>query len=349
MTQRSGEAAFRDRFATLTAKIGRRGMGAAFARGDTPPVVMVAGCRHRRSSDPIAVDAPWHIGSITKSVTASLVLRLVEQKRLALDTPIGGILGQHVDDMHPDWQAVTLRRVLSHTAGLPANVKIMQLRGRREADPTAERLSRLRALWTDPLEDGVPPFSYSNIGYVLAGVVAEQVARQSWEDLIVDEIATPLGLSSLGFGAPTGPGTPWGHRRVFGVSVPKNPGSGGADNPDWMRPAGGLHLSLADLAAWGQVQLAARQGARPDFLSGDSCAAMHTPVADDYGFGWVIQAMPGDDGTLVWHNGSNTLWYAVLAMVPERDLVVAVAMNRFDQNRGDAALEALIRAVLEGS
>ena len=73
---------------------------------------------------------------------------------------------------------------------------------------------------------------------------------------------------------------------------------------------------------------------------------MQTAVTDDYGLGWVVQPLPDHNATLIWANGSNTFWYALLAMVPERDLVIAVALNRFDQKRGDAALQDLLRAIL---
>lgn len=309
--------------------------------------MVVAGNRDRRDSQAVASDAAWHIGSITKSFTAALILRLVAQGRLDLDRPVGDSLSSHGARMHPDWQAVTLRQALSHTAGLRANVPVWDLMKPEGDDRVAARLQRLRAVWHRAPGGRSGRFAYSNVGYVLAGVVAETVAGRPWEDLILTELARPLGLGSLGFGPPAGKGDPFGHGRFLGFHVARDPEKNRADNPAWMGPAGGLHLNLGDLVRWGQVHLAARQGRRPDFLAPDACALLHRPISEEYGLGWVVQPVPEEGTTLIWHNGSNTLWYAVLAMVPERDLVVAIAINRYDHAGGDALVRDLIRALID--
>ncbi|WP_162906742.1 serine hydrolase domain-containing protein [Algihabitans albus] len=341
------EDPFRTSFALLAAEQTRFAVGAAVARGGGEPVTLVSGLRHKRSQDPIGPGAPWHIGSITKSFTASLILKLVERDRLALDKPIGGLLPQYAGEMQADWRAITLRQALSHTAGLAANVSTVELLRAVGDDLIAERLTRLRRLWVSAPGGEPGRFVYSNLGYVLAGAVAEVVAGRSWEDLIVSEIARPLGLPSLGFGAPTDAAAPWGHQSYFGLLHAKDPRREGADNPAWMGPAGGLHLNLADLVAWGQAHLAACNDAFPAFLSRESCTEMRRPVVEDYGLGWSLQSLPNHQATLVWANGSNTLWYAVLGMVPERDLVMAVALNGFDRAFGDRALRTLLQAVLD--
>lgn len=340
------EDPFRSAFAALAAKQKRFAIGAVVARGGARPLVLVSGQRHRHSTEPVGLAAPWHIGSITKSFTASLVMRLVDHGCLALDQPLETLLPAEAEAMHPRWRDITLRQALSHTAGLPANLPMLELLRPGGQDLAAERLTRLRKLWADPPGGAVGQFLYSNVGYLLAGLVVEAASGRPWEELIVTEVAKPLGLSSLGFGAPTAADSAWGHRKRFGLSFAKNPRAAGADNPAWMGPAGTLHLNLADLAVWGQIHLAACRDERPEFLSGESCRVLRSPVATEYGLGWVVQSLPDRPETLVWANGSNTFWYAILGMVPERDLVLAVALNRFDQQGGDAALRALLTAVL---
>lgn len=342
----AGDEAFRSTFAALAARDTGAAFAAAFAQGGDSPTVLVSGPRHKTCDDPVGLQAPWHIGSITKSFTAALTLRLAERGFFTLDAPAGSLLERHAEGMHPDWRAITLRQALSHTAGLPANVSLLQLLRPGTKDPVAERLSQLRRLWRKPLRGKAGRFAYSNVGYVLAGAIAEAAAGSSWEALIVSELAKPLNLSSLGFGAPKQAEAAWGHQSFLGFQTPKDPEKEGSDNPAWMGPAGGLHLNLADLARWGQTQLAAANGTRRDVLTRESAQAMQTAVTDDYGLGWVVQPLPDHNATLIWANGSNTFWYALLAMVPERDLVIAVALNRFHQKRGDAALQDLLRAIL---
>ena len=341
------EDPFRSAFAALARKQGRFAIGAAVARGGGKPLVLVSGRRHKGSEEPVALAAPWHIGSITKSFTASLVLKLVERGQLTLDEPLDRLLVAQAPEMHPTWRNITLRQVLSHTAGLPANVSMVELLRSVGDDLVAERLARLRKLWVDPPSGKVGEFLYSNVGYVLAGSVVEAVAGRPWEELIVTEIAEPLGFSSLGFGPPTGADAAWGHQRLLGLSRARDPFREGADNPAWMGPAGTLHLNLADLAIWGQTHLAACRDERPDFLAGESCRLLRRPVTAEIGLGWVVQPIPNRQATMIWANGSNTFWYAILGMVPEEDLVIALVLNRFDQKGGDAGLQSLLATVLD--
>jgi D-alanyl-D-alanine carboxypeptidase len=117
-----------------------------------------------------------------------------------------------------------------------------------------------------------------------------------------------------------------------------------ADNPAIIGPAGTLHLSLADLLAWGRAHLAACRGGRPDLIPAADCRAMQDPVAGPYALGWVVTDQP--DGTrVVWHNGSNSLWFAMLAMVPARDLVFAYVQNAGGA-AGDRTADRLLAALL---
>lgn len=319
----------------------------SYVVGQDAPVVMTSGPTVKGGSLAVANDARWHIGSISKSFTATLVMRLVDRGQLNLDAPIGQYLGRYTDDMHSDWQALTLRQLLSHTAGLPANASRRIMAATLEDQPYEGRRTVLSAMWRDGLDHDTGDFLYSNIGYVLAGVVVEEVLHTSWEAAILAEIGTPLGLSSLGFGAPLQPDDARGHRSVLGFKRPVNPQDQGADNPRWMGPAGTIHLSMADLARWGQIHMAACAGRLPDYLSQSGCQTMRTPVSADYGLGWVNQ-QTDPVGQVVWHNGSNTMWYAVLIVAPEHELTVALATNVDASARIEKLAQNMITALVQG-
>ncbi len=306
----------------------------SYVMNDDDPVVMTAGPTRKDGSIMVANDARWHLGSIGKSFTATLIMRLVQQGLLDLDAPIATHLPAYRDTMHPDWQAATLRRLLSHTSGIPPNAsRLMMLRTWDEA-PYAGRRAILSAMWDKPLRRNAGDFRYSNLGYVMAGVIAEEVTQSSWEDLILSEIAAPLGLTSLGFGPPTQAEAPWGHGSLLGLGLkrPADPANIRSDNPRWMGPAGTIHLNMAELAKWGQVHIQACQGRLPNFLTQANCQTMQTPVSENYGLGWVIQTAENGE-RLIWHNGSNTKWYAELAVFPEQEIVVAAATNVFAARR----------------
>ncbi|MEL6572539.1 MAG: serine hydrolase domain-containing protein [Pseudomonadota bacterium] len=308
-------------------------LGVAIADKGSPPQTYTFGPRRTGGVEPVAPDAVWHIGSITKSFTATLVLQHVDRGLLTLDAPIGDYLSPAIE-MDPSWRALTLRQLLSHTAGLPANAGIGAMRLRATDNLHQLRQTVLSGLWSKPVTPG--SFAYSNVGYVLAGYVLETVSGETWETLVQTEIAAPLKLTSLGFGPPRGSGDAWGHRNFLLLKRPVDPMRIGADNPAWIGPAGTLHMSLADLAKWGQAHLAACAGDLPRFLSAEACATMQTEIAGQYGLGWVVP-----DGGRVWHNGSNTMWYAVLSIDPSRNQIIAAATNVMQPQRIDALVSSL--------
>ena len=322
-------------------------MAAGYVRGDKMPVIVVRGPRFKGSEQLLKTDARWHIGSITKSFTATVLMRMAERGEIDFDSSLSNLLPEYAADMHPSWHDLTLTEVLSHTAGLRPNFTLSQMIRSTDADNTAVRLNLLGTHWGKPLSGKRGQHVYSNIGYVLAGFIAETRAGASWQDLIRREIARPLGLTSLGFGPPRGAADPWGHKRRFFVTRPVNPSGAGADNPAWLGPAGTLHMSLADLLRWGQTHMRACRGEMPEFLSALACVRLHTPVADDYALGWAVQTLEGlNAGPIQSHNGSNTMWVAELAYSAERDTVLAVAMNTGDITKAESSMRLLVAALM---
>lgn len=317
----------------------------SYAFGQDAPVVMTAGPTTKRGSIAVANDARWHIGSISKSFTSTLVMRLVDRGELNLDTPVGQYLAGFDDSVHSDWKAISLRQLLSHTAGLPPNAPRQVTNETLELEAYDGRRAVLSAMWSNPLDGETGTFLYSNIGYVLAGLVVEEVLRIPWEEAILSEVSRPLGLSSLGFGAPTQLDAAKGHRSVLGFKMPVLPESQASDNPRWMGPAGTIHLSMADLIKWGQMHLKACDDRMPEYLTKASCLTMQTPVSSDYSLGWVLQKSD-TAGSLVWHNGSNTMWYAILLIAPENRLVAAVATNTYTPEPIDKLARELTAALV---
>jgi CubicO group peptidase (beta-lactamase class C family) len=310
-------------------------------RRDGVTELAVTGTTRRGGDEPAIPDAPFHIGSITKGFTATLLMMLAERGVIDFDAPLRDLLPGAA--LHPDWQVLTLPQILSHTAGLPDNFGLTVMLDDPGPDLPAARAAALADLWVDPLPNPAGSFAYSNVGYVLAGHIAEVAAGRAWEDLIRTDIAGPLGLDTLGFGPPQGPGVPWGHAVRLGFRIAADPTGGSADNTPLLGPAGTIHLSLADLLAWGQFQIDACRGLSP-LLSAAGCARLHEPVLDGYGLGFYL--MDHVSPAAFGHNGTNTFWHAILMIVPDRDLVLVAARNDGDVDGGEEAGQALARWAL---
>lgn len=277
-------------------------VAAAVARGGQPRV-WVDGVRAAGGTDPVTATDRWHLGSITKSFTATLAARAVDRGLLRWEDRLGALLGA---DVGPAYRDVTLRHLLCHRSGLPANL----------ASPPADRRAYAAAVTSlPPVGPAGSTFLYSNAGYVVVGAVLEAVGGAAWEVLLEREVLTPLGLASGGFGPPDPASAPQGHRAgMLGRRVP----AGDADNPAVIGPAGRLHLAPADVLRY----LVAHRD-RTELLTPASWAELHSaPLGGSYGYGWVANGRAAR-----WHNGSNTFWYAEVTFDPDSGVAAFAAAN----------------------
>lgn len=297
------------------------------------------GQRRKGADSPLTLEDHFHVGSIGKSMSSTVIARLVERGEMSWDDTIGDYLAdleiaaseedEAPTPIDPVWMDVPLPFLLTHQSGMPQPP--FSLRLLTESDPEKLRAVRRRVaaeiLAKPPVFEPGTDFAYSNEGYMIASLMAETAMDTPWETLVRQELASPLGLSSLGFGAPglDAPETqPWGHGSSFGFKSGAEPGAR-ADNPQWMAAAGTMHMSLSDLVRYGQAHLEEGRG-NMAILSPETFERLHTPAFDVYAYGWVIFDREGL-GPVIWHNGSNTKWYAVLFIVPEKNAVIALVTN----------------------
>jgi D-alanyl-D-alanine carboxypeptidase len=288
----------------------------------------VAGLRSAVGDDPVQRDDLWHVGSITKSMTATLVARLAESGTIAWEDAVGEVLGDLPVAIDPAYAEATYADLLSHRSGLAANLGFLasiRLAGtdeNREA-PADRRTYAAMVLSRKP---NVAPgsFLYSNAGYVVAGAMLEATTGESWETLIRREVFDPLGMDSAGFGPPGSPDVvdqPRGHRRLLGIGPlrPAEPGPA-ADNIPALGPAGRVHANAADMLKY----LAAHATKDPGFLHRESWVRLHSKLpGGDYALGWRREP----DGRLT-HDGSNTMWYARATFWPAEARALFMAVNR---------------------
>lgn len=270
---------------------------------------------------PVTAETAFAIGSITKTFTATTAMVLVADGDLDLDAGIG----EYLPGLADPGAEVTLRHLLSHTGGL--------------ADPDPDELphsSVLRHLTEYCRRDSLvlrpgAGFSYSNLGYVLAGRVIEAVTGMSWREAVESIVLRPLGIQPAVIGGaaarPPVRAVAAGHsvNLRLGRTRPASPSL-----PPGYDATGALAVSAADLVALGQVHV----GAGVPALLPPSCAAtMRAPVPGAHPFGladgWGLGlAVYGDrDAAWVGHDGNIDGSSCYLRIDPAEGWIVALTTN----------------------
>lgn len=329
------------------------GMVAAIVEGDGALEIGCAGVRERGHAQAITVFDRMHLGSCTKSMTATMIATLVQEGKLSYDTTIGEVFSDVPainDTMNPAWKDVTLRLLVTNRSGAPGDLTkdgLWKELWQHQGDATSARMKLVAGVLSKPPE--APPntkYIYSNAGFSIAGAMAEKVTGESWEDLMMERVFEPLGMDSAGFGAPGSSRTidqPRGHKAD---GTPVEPGKG-ADNPVAIGPAGIVHCNLIDWSKYAVLHMQGEQGKDTAILKSASFEPLHTPAkkpegenAPDYAMGWGIAQRSWGGGEVLTHNGSNTMWFAVVWIAPKKDFAVLIACNKGGDEAAKACDEA---------
>jgi CubicO group peptidase (beta-lactamase class C family) len=298
----------------------------------------IDGERKKDSGVPLELGDQWHLGGITVSITSTMIARLIESGQpdqpgqLQWSTTVGECFPDA--PIHADWKSVTFAELLTHTSGAPP-IFAPEIQDKTPAPGPARTRARrdevLKVLANKPDNPPGEQYAYSNVGTTIAAAMVEQKTGVSWEDLVTREVFQPLALNTAGFGPPTSPDEtlpqPRGHRPYLGVKLPATDQD---DNSPIMGPSGSVHMSLADLSTYAADHLRGHLG-HGQLLAAESYQRLHTPRLHQYAYGWgVLTPTERTPYTIYWHNGSNTLWYALVVFIPERNMVVAVTANEGD-------------------
>lgn len=299
----------------------------------------VVGVRKRGVATPATTNDVWHLGSETKMMTATLAAVLVEEGRLRWTSTVAESFPELAPEIDPAWRSVTLTQLLTHRAGLVANLDWASLA--RRGDVRAQRLAAVReAFRSAPRFPPGTRFEYSNLGYVVAGAMIERLGDRTWEAEMQRRLFQPLAMRHAGFG---GVGTrgridaPWPHRADGQPEAGNGPD---IDNPPVLGPAGRVHAPLADWARFVADQLRGARGGR-GLLPAGSYHVLQTPAdGADYALGWAVTTREWAGGRALTHTGSNTMNFAVVWMSPARDFAVLVCVNQGGDTAARAADEA---------
>jgi D-alanyl-D-alanine carboxypeptidase len=288
--------------------------GLAVAVVQDGKVIKVAGygVANLKTKEPVTPDTLFKIASVSKQFVAAGIMLLAQDGRLTVDDPVG----KHIQGIPAAWNGITIRHLLSHTAGL--------VREPPAFDPfkMTSEAELIASAYATPLRfTPGEKWEYSNLGYNILVEIIARTSGRPWSEFIAERVFKPAGLAVT--------------RTTTTATLP-NKATGYSDNdkliesPDWpaVRPGGAFLSSVLDLARWDAVLYTDR------VLNEATRTQMWTPVkmndgsAGLYGFGWHLHR-PGSRRQ-VWHSGGLPGFVAQFHRYLDDRVSVIVLMNSDD-------------------
>jgi CubicO group peptidase (beta-lactamase class C family) len=275
---------------------------------------------------PVQPETVFQSGSVGKQFTATAVMMLVEEGKLKLDAPIT----DYLTDAPATWRQVTIRELLSHTAGFGDYPEKFDFR----KDYT--EAEELRIVEDIPL--AFTPgtnWSYSNLGYLTLGILIHKVTGEFYGDFLQKRIFGPLGMTSTRVinEADIIPHRAAGYRLVRGR----------LKNQEWVSPTvnttadGSLYFSILDLAKWDAALYTEKLLKQPSFeqMWTVTKLANGQPNSGQYGFAWFIEAKSGH--RVLDHGGAWQGFETHISRYIDDKLTVVVLSNLADADTGIVA------------
>ena len=295
------------------------------------------GAADQATGQPVTVTTRFQVASLSKPVAAWGVLRLVEQGRIGLDDPVVGHLRRWRPPPSP-FQAdrITVRRLLSHTAGL----SVHGYTGQTPDQPLPSIAASLSgetggSFPVELLEVPGRHWQYSGGGYSILQLLTEQLTGQPFAGYMQAQVLEPLGMTASSF--------QW--QRNAATAYPHD--ADGGRIPDFTfaeQAAAGLVTTASDLARFLTAALPGPGGQPPGrgVLSpaGVRLALTAAPATDGrWGLGYGLGLLPTGD-RLAYHEGANRGWRAGLALLPDRRAGIVVLANG---DSGTAPIDAVVQ------
>ena len=318
------------------------GMAVVVVTADGP--VFAEGFGSADDSDrAVTPQTPFRIASVSKQLTGIAVRQLIEDGRLELEAAVTDYLPWFDDDV-PALGKVTVRHLLSHTAGLTGDLDVEDLVNTSTDDGALER--HVRDLARQDPAYALGEFNYNNANFNVLALLVATASEMTFEDYLQENVLTPLQMSHthLTDAAARADGVAQGHYPFYGFVIP------------WEVPFSRGSMGSASVVAsaedLGHVLMAhLNQGRFGDtqVLSLDGMADIETPLVnpapwDGYGWGWfsiplyeagAIRDVDGDPvyeaPVMLEHGGSFANFAAGMLVMPEAGYGVVALMNLNDE------------------
>ncbi len=259
----------------------------------------------------------FQLASAAKPLTATAVMMLVQQNKLALDTRIS----EYLPTSPETWQNVTVRQLLSHTSGIPDYFTFDEFDGEKNLTPDAI----IAAAKTQPLEFGPgSDFDYSNTNYVLLGKLIETASGQSYGEFLRQNIFDPLDMTATGRDNGNEP-TALGYL-AYDEPAETSPITNALGGGDLYSTVGDMYKFDRALDGDHLLSAAAREG-------------MYAGGKYNYGLGWETQEWDGR--RVVSHNGGIEGFRSQFTRLPDEDAVIIILSNLESFDTSQAAQDML--------
>lgn len=257
-------------------------------------------------------DTKFRLGSVTKQFTATAILILEERGKLSIDDPVK----THMPDAPAVWDKITIKHLLSHTAGIPNFTNFPDyMKTKYTAQTPVELIARFkdRALEFEP---GVR-WNYSNSGFVVLGYLVEKISGESYEKFVTDNIFTPLAMKDSGYDS----NTALIERRASGYA-PSGNGRANADFVHMSIPhgAGALYSTTGDLLRWERGLFGGK------LLKPETVTKMTALVRDEYALGVGVRTVNGH--RQISHGGGIEGFNTQMQHYPAEKLTVITLANQ---------------------
>jgi CubicO group peptidase (beta-lactamase class C family) len=270
---------------------------------------------------PVKPETIFQSGSVGKQFTATAVMMLVEEGKINLDDKIS----KYFTDAPEPWQNITVRHLLSHTAGTTDYPQDFDFRRDYTEDELLKRAAQIPLAY-QPGEK----WSYSNMGYVMLGILIGKVTGKFYGDFLQERIFKPLGMTTARIinEADIIPNRAQGYRLVKGE----------LKHQEWVSPVlnttadGSLYFTILDMIKWDAALYTEK------LLKKSSLDLMWTPVTQNdgkpnkgnYGFGWAITTSNGHK--LIEHGGAWQGFKSFIARYVDDKMTVILLANLSQTN-----------------
>ena len=287
-----------------------------------------AGVANLNTGLPVTPNTLFPYGSITKTLTSTMVLRLVHEGRVALDAPAAEYLPEFSPVTPELKQRISVRHLLAHSSGLPGTI----FRDTGWGEDAMRRNVELINESPHYFEPGLM-FSYCNSGMLMLGRIAETVTGETWHEAFQSVLARPLGIDTM----VTRP--EFALRHEFAVGHFRDPVDGdwrvdvhpflfAGHSPAGSTPAGRARDLLEVVKVY--LGLGEHAGFLGNALAGEAWQTQSRPPSDllpmRWGLGWTLFDW-ADGVDVVGHNGSTAATISFLRVHPETGVAVALLVN----------------------
>jgi len=275
---------------------------------------------------PNTPDTRFRLGSITKQFTATLILQLVEEGKLSLDTALAKALPYYRQDTGA---RVTIHNLLSHTSGIPSYTSQPNFFKDVSRDPYEVKDFVLKFCSGELEFEPGTTFRYDNSGYFLLGAIVEQLTGKTYAEVLKERILDPVGMHATGYDL----ATPLIEKRARAYERSLL-GVHNAPYLDMSLPyaAGALYSTVEDLYLWDQALYTDK------VLPKDAKERMWKPNLEKYAYGWGIDTRPIGPGKAerqtIGHGGGINGFNTLITRVPEDHQLVVLLNNTGGTNLG---------------